>query len=410
MRVPTVLVAGIVLLAACGGAGRRTDVHADVSRAASPATDAPPAAGAVNRFAFQLLAHQLGLSAGDVAVSPWSVAASLAMVRDGARGPTASEINRLLSAVPDEAMNALAQQLAARNGTFGSGSVEVDSANRVFADQGLPIDNAFLNALAANYGAAVGLAEFEHATEQARQQINAWVSGQTHGRITALIKPGTLDPTTKLVLVNAVYLRADWQQAFHKAETAPGVFHAPGGDVTVPFMHGSENGRHVAGPGWQAVDLDYAGDQLALAIVLPDHGAFGMVAAQLPSVLAALDAAPQDGTGGVAIPKFAVDHSLSLKQTLSALGMPTAFTDQADFGGISSAVALRLADVVHEADIRVDEKGTVAAAATASEFVPVAGVLQAFVADRPFFFLLHDRPTGVVLFAGQVTDPASANP
>jgi len=195
---------------------------------------------------------------------------------------------------------------------------------------------------------------------------------------------------------------------FLKQDTAPGTFHAPGGEITVPFMHGGAATASATGPGWQAADLDYAGDQLAMAIIVPDAGSFDIVARQLPSVVASLDAAPQRG-GAVVVPKFSVASSLSLKQVLSSLGMATAFTPDADFSGITTEVTLELADVVHQADVRVDEKGTVAAAATGAVAIATAAPLVVLVADRPFLFVLHDRPTGAVLFAGQVTNPGASS-
>jgi serine protease inhibitor len=406
-----VAVALAAMAAGCGspaGLKGATEVNADVPRAVASPGDGGVAAHALSGFTAVLLAHELGLGRGNVAFSPVSIATALAMVRDGARGTTASEIDRLLSSVPDGAMNALAQQLAARNGTFDTGKVEVDSANRVFAQQGLQVTGAFLDTLAREYGAGVGLVDFEHATEAARQDVNQWVATQTDGQIGMLIKPGVLSTFTRLVLVNAVYLDADWQVPFLKQETAPSAFHAPGGDVTVPFMHGGAATASATGPGWDAADLDYAGGQLAMAIVVPDAGAFDVVARQVPSILASLDAAPQRG-GAVVVPKFSFATSMSLKQVLSSLGMPTAFTPEADFSGITTEVPLALSDVVHQADVRVDEKGTVAAAATGAVAIATAAPVVVLVADRPFLFVLHDRPTGAVLFAGQVTDPGASS-
>jgi serpin B len=412
VKLPAFILVGALaaMAASCGGqAGpqRATEVSAVVPRAAAPRSEADVAAQAVDDFAYALLGQELGLRSGNLAVSPASIATALAMVRNGARGTTAVEIDRVLSRVPDDAMNALAEQLAARNGTFGSGKVEVEVANRVFAQQGLRVMTAFLDALARDYGAGVGLVDFEHATEKARLDINEWVAGQTRGRIGDLIRPGVLSDLTRLVLVNAVYLGADWQMPFLKPETAPATFHAPGGDVTVPFMHGGAAARSATGPGWQAADLNYAGGQLAMAIVVPDTGSFDAVAHRLPSILASLGAASRGGA--VVVPKFSFASSMSLKQALSALGMPTAFTPGADFAGITTDVPLELSDVVHQADVRVDEKGTVAAAATGAIAIATAAPIVVLNADRPFLFVLHDRPTGAVVFAGQMTDPSTSS-
>ena len=403
-----VVVVAVAGAGACAGAGSSPpgrEAHADVVRAPASSSDALVASTAVNRFAFALLGRDLGVTNGNVAMSPWSIAASLAMVRAGAQGATRTQIDSLLSGVPDQAMNSLGQQLASRNGTFTGKTVQINQADRAFVQNGLAVAAGFLDNLARNYGAGVGLVDYEHATEAARAQINAWVAAQTDHKIPDLIASNVLDAMTRLVLVNAVYLKADWQTVFAKQDTSNGEFHAPEGDVTVPFMHG-EVLRTASGDGWQGVDLDYAGAKLVMTIVVPHAGRFDDVVGQLPAVLAAMQSAPTTLVA-LALPKFTIDQAMSLRRQLSELGMPTAFTDQADFAGITGDTPLKLQDVVHQADVRVDEKGTVAAAATGSIFEATAAPLASLDVDRPFLFVLRDRPTGAVLFAGQVTNPSA---
>ena len=267
-------------------------------------------------------------------------------------------------------MNGLGQQLGSRNTTFqgnnGPLTIDLSAANRAFAQQDLRFEQAFLDDVARDYGAGVGLVDFKRATETARRQINTWVGNETRDRIPQLLSPGTLNPLTRLVLVNAVYLKADWQNPFTKAQTTSGTFHGSGGDVSVPFMHGTAMRSFVSSTGWQAVELAYAGGQLSMTILVPDQGRYDDVVTNLSTtVLATLDAA-QPAEVDLALPKFTVGHALSLKPQLSALGMPTAFTAQADFSGITTQERLQIQDVVHQANITVNEKGTVAAAAAAA--------------------------------------------
>jgi serpin B len=211
------------------------------------------------------------------------------------------------------------------------------------------------------------------------------------------------------VLVNAVYLRADWAVAFQTALTRTQLFHAPTGGVTVPFMHSTEARRYATGAGWQAVDLDYAGGQLAMTILVPDPGRYDTVVGHLSTTT--LDALAAGGEAAVdlALPKFDIEQSLQLKQQLSELGMPTAFTDRADFSGMITQEQLQLKDVLHQANVTIDEKGTVATAATAAVAEATAAPSRSvtLVVDRPFVFLLRDRSTGAIIFAGQVTNPAT---
>jgi serpin B len=409
---PAVLLS--VVLAACSssGGGKIKTQAASASTPRTPASldDARRAAASVNQFGFDLLAPNLGADKGNVALSPWSIATALAMVLAGARGSTATEMATVLhltdTAAFHQAMNGLSQQLAARNAP----AVEVQAANRAFAQQGEAFEQPFLNVLASSYGAGVGLADYKTAAETARQQINGWVSQQTHARIPDLLAPGVLDSLTRLVLVNAVYLKADWAAPFRKGLTSDEAFHAPGGDVTVPFMRGLAVRGYASGDGWRAVDLDYVGGNLTMTVVVPDQGRFDAVAAHLsPSLLDAINGASQTQVN-LSLPKFDIQKALSLNRQLSILGMPAAFNpERADFSGMTRQQTLYLSAVVHQANVTVDEKGTTAAAATGAvmEATSAPANMVNLVVDRPFVFLLRDRPSGAVLFAGQVTNPAA---
>jgi serpin B len=272
--------------AGSGGTATAEEVRADVPRAQAGVDDAQRAARSVNWLGLDLLRSDLGQDKGNVAMSPWSIATALAMVRAGARGVTAAEMDRVLHLmdVPDvhQAMNGLAQEMAGRNGRFpGDRAVELNAANHVFAQRGLRFEAPFLNELARSYGAGLGLVDYKTGANDARRAINAWVDGQTHQRIPELLSPGTLDTLTRMVLVNAVYLKADWALPFPKEQTAPGPFHAPQGDVQVPFMRGMESRRFAAGDGWKAVELLYAGGKLAMTVLVPDAGRYDDVAGRL---------------------------------------------------------------------------------------------------------------------------------
>ncbi len=187
------------------------------------------------------------------------------------------------------------------------------------------------------------------------------------------------------------------------------MFHAPAGDVTTAFMHDTSERGFVEGNGWQAVELGYAGDQLAMTVLVPDTGRFDDVIADLDAVVQEATTRATTTEVVLALPKFDIAQSLSLKDQLAALGMPTAFTDRADFTGITTDEPLLVADVVHQANITVDEQGTVATAATAviAKATAAPAVQKTLTVDRPFVFLLRDRGTGALLFAGQVTNPTT---
>lgn len=409
-------------LAACGSSatgGSGSDAGPTAPRAAVAPGQETAAIAAVNGLGLDLLRLNLGEAKGNVALSPFSIAAALGMARAGAGGTTAAEMDGVLhttdAAALHAGMNALLQALDSRNGTFPGGDgkdlvVQLHAADRAFVQQGLALLDPFVQTLAADYGSTLGTVDYAHAAEKARRTINAWVAERTKDRIPELLAEGTIDGLVRLVLVNAVYLKADWAVPFEKEATKPDVFHAPGGDVSVPFMHGAESWGWHEGDGWQAVTLPYVGNALAMTVLVPAEGRFDQVVAGLDDALLRQLTAPSPGGEVIlSLPKFDIGSALQLDDQLRALGMRAAFDPTAaDFRGITTDEQLYVSAVVHQATITVDEQGTEAAAATAVIARAASAVLEThrLTVDRPFVFLLHDIATGALLFAGQVTDPS----
>jgi len=209
------------------------------------------------------------------------------------------------------------------------------------------------------------------------------------------------------VLANAVFFHGDWKTPFVK-DSQSRVFHALSGDVTVPTMHGNLNASIWSGTGWNAASLTYVGDTASMIIVVPDAGTFSGFEANLTadSVSAILAGATTATGADLYLPRFKFSTEVGLNDTLSALGMPDAFGDAADFSGIDGARDLQLQAVIHNAIIAVDEKGTTAAAATGGSS-GVTSVPPTLVVDRPFLFFIRHNPTGAILFQGRVVDPST---
>ncbi len=222
--------------------------------------------------------------------------------------------------------------------------------------------------------------------------------------------------STRLVLANAVYLKAPWAFPFTASATQDAPFHpeatSGAGPITVPMMHRTADLPYRRGDGYQAVLLPYQNSSLAMAIVLPD-GPLGRLTAQLGGNhgLSPLLAGAERQSVALALPKFRQRTSAGLIPVLRDLGVGDAFTDRADFTGITTAEQLLISAVVHQAYIDVDEQGTEAAAATAIAMRPMA--LRRgpepipLTVDRPFLFAIFDTATGLPLFLGQVTRPAT---
>jgi len=253
--------------------------------------------------------------------------------------------------------------------------------------------------------------DYVTATESARQAINGWVSDQTNAKIIDLIGEGDIDSTTRLVLANAIYFNAQWATPFQPSSTHAEAFtRLDGSAVTENGMSQTLETSFAHGDGWQAVQIPYVGDQTAMVLVVPDAGNFPQIEKSLSgdfvqSVFAGLSGANVN----VTIPKFTIKGAtVHLKDTLEALGMKDAFDpNAADFSKMSVQQKLYVGDVLHQAFVSVDEKGTEAAAATA--VVMKAGAAPgdpvSIDANRPFFFFVRDIPTNTVLFVGRVVDP-----
>ena len=440
VRVVALLIA-LVLVAGCGGASPRlsaapTDasrspssptgspseatlselVMSSVERIAADPADAGLAAQAINDFGLELLRSATPGGENSV-LSPASIVLALAMARTGARGETAAEMDRVLRDVASDEhaswLNALDAALANRSGTFKDrfnkdAEVLLRIANQAYAQRDFPLEPAYLDALAARYGSGLRMVDFRQNAEGARRDVNAWVAERTEERIPELLPPGVVDELTRLVLVNAIYLKAAWLSPFDEEATAPGAFNLlDGSTIDAPTMHDILGLRYADGDGWQAVELPYVGRQLAMLVVVPDDLASfeaGLDGAALNRIVAALE----DERVALSLPRFGIESKLTLNEVLKSMGMPLAFDPLgADFSGITPVDDLYISGVIHQANIDVDEEGTEAAAATGvvmgTTSMPPEPIPM--TVDRPFIFALRDLETGAILFLGRVVEP-----
>ncbi|HEY6745841.1 MAG TPA: serpin family protein [Mycobacteriales bacterium] len=414
------------LLAGCGArtggsADRGQLVRSAVGRAVPDPAAATAAAGSLRAFTADLY-RQVATRDGNIGCSPYSVAVALAMARNGARGRTAQEMDRVLhaSGLPqlNDGLNAVEAALEERSGPVrrGDGSkatIELRVANSLWGQRGVTWQPPFLDALARLYGTGLRVVDYQADADGARVRINAWTSDQTAGKIPHLLPEGMLDELTRLVLVNALYLKAPWEHPFEKENTAAGPFTpADGSTVTVPTMRTQLHAaRYASGDGWTAAELPYAGGALAMTLIRPDAGLPALENRLDGPGLARIDRALAPVPElDLRIPKWTFRTTLRLDETLAALGMPAAFDDRAaDFGGMTTDMPLHISAVQHETYVAVDEAGTEAAAATAAVVSATSAgpVPVELVLDRPFLFLIQDRATGTPLFLGRVADPST---
>lgn len=416
------LLAGLAV--ACGGGGAAVEARGSVAHRPAAEAATPTAVGAIDDLGVALYRQLVDGNDDNLVLSPYSIEVALAMARNGARGETRAEMDRVLGAPTgdelDRSLNALDRVLDLRSGTRTAhpgaekprtGKVALEGANAVFAQEGLGLEQPFLDALSRDYDAGVRLVDFVGATEKARGQINGWVAERTHDKIDELLAKGSLTPDHRLVLVNALYFKAPWREPFDDAGEQP--FHLlDGSSPPVPTMEYTPKdtvtavARYGFGPGWKAAEVPYLGDELSMVIIVPDDlRAFerDLTGERLRQITEGFVGSLTQLT----MPTFTTRTSTSLRKALGAIGMPRAFDESADFSGITNEEQLVIDDVVHEGYIAVDREGTEAAASTAVLFYAVSGFAdRAEVhADRPFLFLVRDKATGAVLFLGRITDP-----
>jgi len=428
MRRTAVLRAGVVgcvvvALAACGssaktaapapptgpsGGGSAKVLLATVGTpGALPAADVLSAAGRGEQAFALALYGQLATQPGNLAIAPSSIATVLGMVTAGAKGATQQQLlDALRVPLPAPQLHAavggLVRALAARTGD----GVTLSEVDQAWVQRNLRLLDDFAGILTHDYAAPIARIDFAD-PERAAATINGWIAQKTHGKIPKLIAPEVLDQAM-LVLTDAVYMDAQWENAFDPKLTTDAPFHLAGGtSVAVPTMHQEAMLEYGNGPGWTAVALPYKGDKLEMDVIVPDDLAqfeHGFDASTLEAVLATLRPAEV----AIDLPKFEFrTHFDNLSGALAKLGVRNAFDpSKADFSGMTSDAQLYLSAVVHQTFVHVDEKGTVAAGATGGVMkITAAEIVRPVHVDKPFLFAVRDRATGAIVFLGRVADP-----
>lgn len=403
--------------------------------AGGAATGDPAAASrAVNALGLDLMAG--GTEPGDNALlSPFSIQTALAMTFAGASGGTRDEMAKVLHLAGEEAplhasfaalRHALDEtarrtaELSERMKKSGGGGdpVTLTVANRLFGQTGYDFRSPFLEMVKDTYGAPFQPMDFIRNSAGAAKEINGWVEEKTRQRIRDLIPSGALDRETRLVLVNAVYLKAPWQEVFPAGATKPAPFHpARGAAVDVPTMVRQGHFGYAKHEAFSAITVPYSGGDLQLLILLPDRqdGLAALEAKLTPEKLAAC---ARSGSSELILhlPKFKLEPPLlKLGAVLQKLGMKSAFDrprGSADFDRMAPRKPddyLYISEIFHKTFLELDEKGTEAAAATAVAMMLATAVIMEppkpieVRVDHPFLFAIQHRPSGASLFMGRIT-------
>ncbi len=369
-----------------------------------------------NQFAVDL--YQVAAQEeGNLFFSPFSIVSALSMVYGGAEGDTETEIADVMSVEDEDSWHdnlaALSNDLCGEHNRAYS----LYSANQVWGQEGVPFLDGFTTLMDEVYEAPLEEMDFIDDPDGSRKTINHWVEDETQGHIDELLGPNDITIDTRVVLANAIYFKADWADAFDTDDTRDREFTLASGDtVHVPMMtqEADFNLAWYEEDGVSLLEMPYKDDEISMVIVLPDE------IDGLADVEAALTAAKLDEwidglhetERSVFVPTFEMETELPLKEQLETLGMIDAFdVELADFTGIvpreNMALNYYLAVARHKAYVKVDEKGTEAAAATAFVVNDFTAGSEPFMADHPFLFLIRDQLTDTILFMGRVEDPRS---
>lgn len=378
-----------------------------------------------NAFAFDFYQHAAADADTNLISSPFSISQAFGMLMVAARENTADQMaDTLHYSLPQDALHpafaALNADLDTRetpNGGAEGERLELNIANSLWAQDGFPFRETYLDLVQNFYNGGLRLLDFMQAPEAAREMINDWVADETRDKIQDMLPQGVISPDTRLVLVNAIYFNGSWLHPFeeHATQDAPFTL-LDGTTVDVPMMAQQESFGYLRGDGFQVVELPYSGYDMAMLVVLPDAGQFETVRAQLDgNWFEAVRGEVAYQEVRLFMPRFEFETDLDLKAILQRMGMVDVFDgDLADLTGMfdpaAANVNLFVTAALHKAFIGVDESGTEAAAATAIVVGATAAQMPAnpieVRLDRPFIYAIYDRQTGAILFLGQVLNPA----
>ena len=374
-----------------------------------PLASAANLSSAHNAFGFSLLGQMLkNGSSENTVISPASISFALSMAQAGAAGETRVEMARALQfgnlsqGEIDNGSRYLIYSLGSREG------VELSVANSIWLDNSIALKSGYQQSMETYYGARASTLDFN--SPGAAGAINGWVSDNTKGKIPSIVSPSQLSGMSA-VLVNAVYFKGKWTTPFKKEETQDRNFTAAdGSESAVPMMQRSGEFDYLETADFQAVRLPYGNDSASMYVFLPKTQ---LLPQKIEDFAGSIDSAKWSGwmssfssqEGTVLLPRFKTEFSTSLKEPLIASGMGVAFSDSANFSGMSET-PLKISDVLHKTYVETDEEGTEAAAATAvimktSAMAPGPGPQPFYMeVNHPFFFAITDDQTGEILFMG----------
>jgi len=337
--------------------------------------------------------------------SPFSIHSVFTQLLFGAEGNTRAQLQGVLGISDSEVTRT---QYTALTSSLRSGSAQLFTANELALAQGFKPKPAFTRSLGNGYN--VREYDFVNNRIDSVRQINENIQQNTGGHITDLLLEDDVDALTQLVLLNAIYFKAQWKTAFNPTDTFNATFNSPvSGPVNTSFMVLDTKAKILETEGLTLLELPYADQTMSMILVLPDGD--GDINTGIAERLVNLDIGsirevPETDVA-ITIPKFNMKYQTYLKDKMEDQGLTELFNMRANLKGISD-LPLYVSNGIHQAAIEVNEEGSEAAAATAV----VVGLRtiqrkKRFYADKPFIFMIYDFQNNIPLFAGKVIDPTN---
>ncbi len=411
MKTPVILLCGLVAILIVSGCTQQP------GPASEPADDTGWTLEAVdtvieanNRFAMDFYSNLMGKEEGNIFFSPYSISTALAMTYEGARGKTADEMQYVFY-FPGEDVRRPGFARIYNELNQANAAYKLSTANSLWAQENYTFLDEYFNITESYYRGKVTNLDFARKTEESRQTINTWVEEQTNNKIKDLFPEGTIKPSTRLVLTNAIYFKGTWVKQFDESKTTDQDFRISSDQtVKVPMMQRADDKavfNYTETDDLQVLEMLYEGDDLSMLILLPKDDDLDSLEESLTvENLSQWRDGMRSQRVNVYIPRFTFESKYIMNDNLKEMGMPTAFTWDADFSGMTGSRDLYIGFVIHQAFVDVNEEGTEAAAATGVSMMETSAIMiQTFLADHPFIFIIQQRETGNILFMGRVTDP-----
>nr|WP_269116973.1 serpin family protein [Psychrobacter sp. Ps5] len=362
-----------------------------------------------NQFAidlYQQINKQPAQSDKNIFFSPYSLSTAMAMLYAAAEGETKQQIQKTFHYPTPAILNpnsaALYNQFNKPNSNY-----DLSTVNDLWIHQGLSPNQTYLDTVQRYYGGKVTTLDFKNSPEPSRQTINKTIAKHTKQMIPELLAKDSIKADTAAVLTNAVYFKSEWAQPLGLRGSTQPFYNLNGTTTDTNFMYSIESFDYMEDERVQVVELPYKGDELSMLVVLPKS----KEAAAMQKLIANLSTAQinkwterlESKEIFLNMPKFKLEQIYKMESILTEMGMPIAFSNKADFSLFNDKLPLAVDSVIHKAVVEVDEKGTVAAAATSIVITPISASYNAeFTADHPFMFMIKDNKTDAILFLGQV--------